>query len=366
MPNRLNLLIGILCFGLGPYFAPQHALAEAKFMIEIDVHGQRIEGKPLYWSDARVQLMLRDGQLFDFRSRDARKFKKTSTQFRSYTAGELSSRLSAELGPQFEITGTGHYLVAHPRGQRDHWAKRFESLYRSFVFYFSVRGLKIRDPEFPLIAVVWPTREEFLKNAAQRDTPIGSNVLGYYSSKSNRVNMYDISTNLSDKDWKQNADTIIHEVTHQTAFNTGVHTRFANTPLWVAEGLGTLFEAPGIYDSQSHRNKRDRVNRGRLTAYRAFVKRNGGNALAEMISSDRFFRQDTDGGYALAWAFTFYLVETRPSLYAKYLSRTAARKVGGAYPSKERMADFTAVFGKNLPLLEAQFRRSMEPDQLPM
>ncbi len=68
---------------------------------------------------------------------------------------------------------------------------------------------------------------------------IDSRVLGYYSSRSNRITLYDVGgTAAGSAAWHQNADTIIHEATHQTAYNTGVHRRFAQTPKWVVEGLG--------------------------------------------------------------------------------------------------------------------------------
>ena len=47
----------------------------------------------------------------------------------------------------------------------------------------------------------------------------------------------------------ENSATIIHEVTHQVAFNCGVHTRFNDVPRWVSEGLATMFEAKGVWNS---------------------------------------------------------------------------------------------------------------------
>ena len=41
------------------------------------------------------------------------------------------------------------------------------------------------------------------------------------------------------------SDTIIHEATHQTAYNVGVHARFADQPRWLVEGLAMMFEAEG-------------------------------------------------------------------------------------------------------------------------
>ena len=53
-------------------------------------------------------------------------------------------------------------------------------------------------------------------------------------------------------DWTTNADTIIHEAAHQTAFNTGVHTRCGDSPRWLVEGLGTMFEARKVRAQRRH------------------------------------------------------------------------------------------------------------------
>ncbi|GAG39119.1 unnamed protein product, partial [marine sediment metagenome] len=242
------------------------------------------EGKTLQYSNDSVEMLLRDGRYFEFKPSDARNYRKTSSRFRSYSAGEMRSRLANELGKQFSITGTGHYLVAHPRGQKDLWANRFEDLYRDFVHYFSVRGLSLREPEFPMVAVVWKNKQDFQRNARRSGLDISDNVLGYYWPMTNRVHLFDTSSGRGDRaGWKKNAATIIHEVTHQTAYNTGVHTRFADTPTWVAEGLGTLFEAPGIHSPRDYRRQSDRINRGRITSFKSKASRLKDGFLVDLV-----------------------------------------------------------------------------------
>lgn len=334
--------------------------AVANFMIQADVDGQRVEGRPLFWSKSRVQLMLRDGQLFDFRTSQAKNYRRTSDRFRSYTAAEIRSRLASELGNKFDITGTGHYLVAHPAGEKDRWAERFEDLYRSFVHYFSVRGLPIQEPEFPLIAIVWKNKDDYLKYAVRTGHPIGPNTLGYYSPTTNRVHLYDEAAGkTSGRQWHRNAETIIHEVTHQTAFNTGVHRRFAGCPRWVAEGLGTLFEARGIYDSRNHSTRGDRLNRAQLDGYKTLASNLSKADLARMITTDRAFETDATLAYAQAWAFSFYLLETQPRRYTAYLKKTAERQPGTVYSPTARLADFTAIFGDNFAMHQARFAKFM-------
>jgi len=346
------LTLAILCL------AP--AAEAADFMIRAEVGNRSVEGKPTHWSDQRVQMILRDGQFLDFPTAEARNFRRTSDRFRPYTAGEMRSKLFAEFGPSFDVTGTGHYLVVHPKGQKDLWARRFEDLYRSFVHYFSVRGLRVREPEFPLVAVVWGNKQQYLNHAAAHGVNLSPNTVGYYSPMTNRVHLYDVTNGKNGADWQQNADTIIHEVTHQTAFNTGVHARFAGCPRWLAEGLGTLFEAKGIHSSRAYPGRPDRINRQRLADYkRQFPNGVDGKYLGELISSDRPFDRDIVKAYAASWALTFYLVETQSRRYADYLALTAGRPPGEPYPEARRLADFTKIFGDNFAMLAARLSRFM-------
>jgi hypothetical protein len=85
----------------------------------------------------------------------------------------------------------------------------------------------------------------------------------------------------------------------------------------------------------------------------------GPEALSELVASDRQFRGQSTFAYALSWALTFYLVETEPAKYEKYLARTADRPPFTEYTAAERTADFTAVFGSDWRMLEARFLRFM-------
>jgi len=266
-----------------------------------------------------------------------------------------------ELGAGFEVTGTTHYLVAHPAGQEDRWAQRFEDLYRAFVHYFSVRGFKLSDPPFPLVGIVCHNRAEFNRYSSEQGGPVSQGVLGYYSLKSNRIALYDVGGGKANaQDWRENASTVIHEATHQTAFNTGIHNRLSPPPLWVAEGLATLFEAPGVNDSRSHTRRVDRINEDRFRAYQLVAAQTASARLPEALTaSDEVFRRNPGAAYAAAWAMTFYLIETQPRPFARYLGLTAGHPPLAEYTSAERVADFESVFGDNWRLFDAKLRRFM-------
>jgi hypothetical protein len=335
------------------------AAPPSDWMLELTVRGQRIEGAPVTWNSRQVVLLARDGQLWQFAPEEAADYRKTSDWFRGYTPSQLRATLLRELGSGFEVTGTGHYMVAHPSGARDQWADRFEDLYRRFVRYFSVRGLALSEPPFPLVAIVCRNRAEFARYAAANGSPAGAGVVGYYCTRTNRIVLYDVGNGRSSPArWEQNAGTVVHEATHQMAFNTGIHNRTGQPPLWVVEGLATMFEGVVGSETSADGPRRSRVNRSRLQAFRDSVAGAHRSALlADLVASDRLFQSSAGAAYAAAWALTFYLTETQPARYADYLARTAARPPLDRYTAAQRTADFTAVFGDNWRMLEARLVR---------
>lgn len=331
----------------------------ADHTIRLKLKGQALEGKPVFFNDSRVVLLGRDGQLWDFAAKDAQDFAQTESAYRSLSQGELRGQLQREFGKRFDVSGTGHFLVVHPVGQKDQWAARFEELHRSFRHYFSVRGFNPKPPPFPLVAVVFQRQEDFFRHAAQEGTAIGPGTLGYYSPSTNRIALFDQTGGKPGKDWRENAETIFHEAAHQSAFNTGVHSRYAMPPRWVAEGLGTLFEAPGVWNSRQYPHLEDRLNRGRLASFQRLAAKRPKGLLAEIVSSDRIFQTHGETAYAESWSLTFFLTESEPRKYFAYLSKTAARKAFADYRSPERLRDFTEVFGGDLAMLEARYLRFM-------
>jgi uncharacterized protein DUF1570 len=187
----------------------------------------------------------------------------------------------------------------------------------------------------------------------------GQGLLGYYSATTNRVTLYDVGDGRANSaDWERNFATIIHEAAHQSAFNTGIHNRFSPPPRWVAEGLGTMFEARGVNNSRAYGNQLDRINRERFQQFREYrAARRQPDSLMQLISSDRVFERDPAAAYGEAWMLTFFLVETLPREYAQYLARTANRPAFTDYPSAARLSDFTAVFGNDFRMIDARMLR---------
>jgi hypothetical protein len=357
-PVARSGLVGLLLFA--SLLGRARAADRQRWTMLVDIAGQRIEGMPLAWSSDRIFLLARDGRLWDFSPKKADNYRKTSSSFTSYSAAEMRGALERELAGKLVVSGTGHYLVAHPK-EKSEWAQRFEELYRSCFHYFALHDMKVHEPEFPLIAVVWGKRDDFVHYAVQQGSPVGTNILGFYSPTTNRVTLYDQGAGTKNPEvWQQNESTIIHEATHQMAFNTGVHNRFAPTPKWLAEGLGTLFEARGVWDWRRYPRLSDRVNQPRLEGFRRWQQsgRSTG-AFVNLLTSDRQFQANPSAAYCEAWAWVLFFTETYPRKFSQYVQRVAARPDFQDYPTAQRMSDFTNVFGQDLRLLEVHFLKFM-------
>lgn len=324
------------------------AAGEAK--IRMMLGNRPVEGMALSWSAERALLLRRDGQILAFSPADATDIQRAPDVFRALSSTDLRGPLLREFGPNFDVQLAGSYIVVHPKDRSVPWAKQFDALHRSFLHYFASRGLATAKPRFPLVAVVLPDRRAFLKYAARENAQLPAHCAGYYSNFSNRVVQYDHGEG-------NNAELIIHEASHQVAFNTGLHHRGSPPPRWVSEGLGTMFEAPGVWNSVAHPSLKDRINRRQLEAFRKFLPDRPQGTLASFVSNDWLFRTNTPAAYAEAWALSFFLSETRPRAWANYLRITSSTKRNANPTSPELLQEFISAFGPDLKSLESRYLR---------
>lgn len=349
-------------------------------------------------------MLQRDGRLRTLDVKKIESFRKLADQFSPLSAGHVRDQLRRELvGERMDIVGTGHYLVAGPASLVGDYAELFEDQYKAVFNYFSVRGFHIHEPEFPLIAIVFPDAKSFAKYAAKDKVEAKGGLKGYYVQSSNRIALYrdapsaetsDASPRLTSpflvdperlpgnrpqfpplvdapqppqlNHWasidSRLEATVIHEATHQVAFNIGIHTRIGQSnPRWIVEGLATVFEAPGMRSSGLAKTPGAKLNLMRLHNFQDFVKhRRRPKSLAAFVQSDQTFAANVLDGYAQAWALTYFLIETRPREYSQLMHAIAARPAIETYDDKQRLADFEQAFGRDLVLLEANFLRFME------
>ncbi len=316
--------------------------------IKVRIKKRTFVGKVIALDDETMVLLRRNGRMTMIPIQDIQAAKTVAKGFTSQKSHEIRDQLQSEFGNKYQVSVTTHFVVVHPPGDAQIWAMPFEKLYQRYQNYFGSRGFNLDEPTFPMVAVVLKTRDEFDRFLANYHEA-NENVLGYYSPRSNRIISYDqTGGKAKDEDWFFTVDTIVHEATHQSAFNTGLHTRFAPNPRWISEGLATMFEAPGVQNSMYFSKQKDRINHGRLENLRTMYEKDfvTEKMIASMVGSDDIFRVNPAGAYALAWGLTFYLAEREPEKYAAFLRADGLREDFHTYEGRERLVNFIRKFGK--------------------
>jgi hypothetical protein len=337
-------------------------------------------------ADGGIMLQADDGALWIIQPEELRSRRKLKKPFEPLTSDALAERLLSELPPEFRVHTTPHYVVCYntSRAYAQWTSSLLERLHKAFVNYWQKQGLELHEPEFPLPVLVFADRQ--LYDAASRsDLPGGTgNIVGFYSLKTNRVNMFDLtgaeavrgaanSRNVglrrgSMREINQMLSvpaavplvaTIVHEATHQIAFNCGLQTRFADIPLWLCEGMAVYFEAPDLASTRGWRGI-GRVNYPRLETFQRNLGNWNDGSLERLLSTDSAFRdpQTAIESYADAWALNYYLIKYHSRAYADYLQTLAEKPALAQDEPTTRLDDFREHFG-DLGKLEADFLRQM-------
>ena len=264
---------------------------------------------------------------------------------------EMERRMLSELPAGFRSYRTGHFLFIH--NTTDRYVQRvgglFEQLHRGFFAYWRNQGWELPEARFPLVALVLKDHQSFLKHAGQEIGETAKAVIGYYHLSSNRVTTFHVP-NL-----ERNIATIIHEATHQLAYNCGVQRRFADNPMWVSEGLATFFEAPD-FDTRRGWRSIGRVNRVNLHRWRKYVRHRPEDSLKTLLADDSRFRSSAtaESAYAEAWALTYFLLRTRREAYVAYLRDLSDGAPLAEKTPRERIEMFEDAFDTSLAEIDRQ------------
>jgi hypothetical protein len=324
-----------------------------------------------------------DGVLWSIERNELQGREKLDAPFKPLTAAELSEQMLAELPTSFRSYSTPHYVICYDtsRAYAQWTGSLLERLYKAFTNYWQRQGLDLHEPEFPLGVVVFADRQSY-DQASREDLPNGTgNIIGFYSLRSNRINMFDLTG--SEAVARQNSGanrrgsmreinqmlsqpaatplvaTIVHEATHQIAFNCGMQTRYADIPLWLCEGMAVYFEAPDLA-SRSGWQGIGRVNYPRLDKFRANLPNWHDGSLEEMLRDSKRFRDPHTAvdAYADAWALNYYLIKFAPKAYTAYLKDLSEKRPLIEDKPQKRLAEFQNHFG-DLRKLEQDFLKQM-------
>ncbi len=64
---------------------------------------------------------------------------------------------------------------------------------RRFTNYWTRKGIKLHEPEFPLVAIVFNSRRAYADFAQAELGTAAESIVGYYSLRTNRITMYDLT-----------------------------------------------------------------------------------------------------------------------------------------------------------------------------
>ena len=365
------MLLAALLAGAGPRAAALEQVSLARGGRE-----HHIEGKVLVESqDGGLLLLSPDGVLWAVQPEEIVRRKTDPLPFRPLRREELKERLAAEM-PGFQMHDTAHYLICYNTSRAyAHWCGAlYERLYRAFTNYWRREGFELHDPDSPLVAIVFAEKPDYARYAVADLGEGADAAIGYYNMRTNRVIMYDltgvegaalpasrstaahINRVLSRPQAERTVATIIHEATHQIAFNCGLQTRYADIPLWVSEGIAVYFETPDLDSSKGWR-RIGGVNRERLFQFRRYLASRPADSLQTLVANSRRFRntQTAPDAYAEAWALNYFLLRRRSEEYHRYLKMLAEKQPLMNDTDEDRLAAFKSHFDADWEALDREF-----------
>ena len=317
--------------------------------------------------DGGILLESRNQTIWPLQPRDILSRKQLEEEPKPLTRKELAETVRNELGSGFRIHETKNYIICY-NTSKDYarWCgAMFERLHRAFGYYWERRGLKLHKTP-PLVACIFRDKKSYQSYGREEIGKTIESILGYYSYKTNRIAMYDLTagqrlTSAAITRYmrtERTVATVIHEATHQLAFNTGLHQRFAEIPLWLSEGLAIYFEAPDLNSSKGWKTI-GKVNQVRLRQFKEFARHRRDDSLLTLITTDDRFQKLglAKEAYAESWAFCYYLIKHHGKEFATYLKILQPKEPLIAQSQHERLEDFVRAFGKPPQEMNQDFLR---------
>ena len=377
MPSPLSSLLSPLLALL--LVAP--ALAVDHVTVRRDGKTTELTGRVLVEAqDGGLLLLGQDGVLSIIPPEEKKAHAKDDQPFRPASREEMAKRLLSELPQGFKVHHTAHYLIFYDTSPAyAQWCGAlFERLYMAFTNFWTRRGFELTKPEFPLVAVVFADRQAFLNHTRPELGKAAESVLGYYALNTNRMTMYDLTGTeaqglglgrnrtmaqvnqiLAQPNALHTVSTIVHEATHQIAFNCGLHARLSDCPLWFSEGIAMFFETPDLRSAKGWSGI-GAVNMPRLERFARCLEMRPAGSLETLVRDATRFRDTKQAmdAYAEAWALTYFLIRQHPKQYLAYLAMLSKKKPLREDGPAKRLDEFRQIFG-DPKTLDAEFLRYM-------
>src|SRR5262245_2389801 len=133
------------------------ALAVDHYEIEQNGQKRHLAGKTIVEAvDGGVLALTPDGTIWPVQPSEITGRSRDDKPFEPLTQEQMGKALLAEL-PGFQVHTTAHYVVCYNTSKAyAQWCGAlYERLYRAFHTYWQSRGIKLHEPELPLVAVVF-------------------------------------------------------------------------------------------------------------------------------------------------------------------------------------------------------------------
>ncbi|MCA9185931.1 MAG: DUF1570 domain-containing protein [Pirellulaceae bacterium] len=383
MKRRRIEIVSALCiaFSVFPSALPhRHAAGMDYVTVSRGGTTSHVEGRILVEAeDGGVLMLATDGVLWAVQPQELEKRTSDQVPLKMLDRKQLTETVLASLPPGFAAYDTAHYVIFYntSRGYAQWCGALYERLYRGFYNFWSRRGMKLSDPEMPLIAMVFQDQADYVDHARAELGEASQQIVGYYSLRSNRMMTYDLTGSdqlrnggpratsaqlinqvLAQPRAESLVATIIHEATHQLAYNSGLQTRYADNPVWLSEGLAVFFETPDLGNSKGWRTI-GAVNYRRLDQFSRYFANRPESSLASLLTDDERLRNSRTApdAYAESWALCYFLLKKYPREFSNYLSELGKKEPLVYDTPEERLATFRRHIVDDLSEFDAEFIR---------
>jgi hypothetical protein len=317
-----------------------------------------------------------DGQLLAVTPDELKRIEDMPNQLVPTNAKELAAK-TLKLMPQgSKFITTDHFVICFNTSEAyARWnASLYERLFKGFYRFWKEKGVELETPRFPMVALVFETRDDYVAYASN-EFKGAENTIGYYHQSTNRLASYDLTGMegmipagaqvhreellnqiLSRPQAERTVATIVHEACHQIAFNSGLQVRLGDNPLWLSEGIAMFFESPDLTNANGWGGI-GKVNRFNLNNLGMYLPNRKSDSLEQLLLNDDRLRQGetATASYAEAWGLTFHLLKSKPKQFVEYLSKIRAKAPGQRSSPKERMEMFQDCFGHDLAKVDKDF-----------
>jgi hypothetical protein len=380
MSLQKSLLLALACSACSWQVGAQRVLGGERVEFKTDGKRHLVDGEVLVEAeDGGILIQSRDQVIWAVQPEAIISRLVHDESHQPLSSTELASSVLKELPADFRVHATVHYVICYntTKAYAEWCGSLYERLHRAFMNYWTRRGIKLQKTP-PLVACLFQDRKTYEDYGRDELGKAIGSVIGFYSYKTNRIAMYDltgldnmrgrlrsaahVNQLLRRPQTERTVATIIHEATHQLAFNCGLHQRYADIPLWLSEGLAIYFESHDLNSSRGWRTI-GAVNRVRLGQFRKYLWRGRPDeSLVSLLATDDRFRDTSlaTDAYAECWAFCYYLIRNHPREFVHYLELLQAKTPLQTDTAQQRLGDFRTAFGTDPQQLNRDFLRQTQ------